>query len=68
MESEDTGGKKYYKWSFFYFDQTSKKILVWEPDNGRFVFNFANKRTYLTVGIMNAVFITAMILKILNVR
>jgi uncharacterized membrane protein len=46
MEPENKDAEKYYKF-LFYFDHTSKKIIIYDPNLNRYTLNFANKWSYL---------------------
>ena len=51
MEPENEETKKYYKF-LLYFDHTSKKIFVYDPNANRYTLNFANKSSFIILAVI----------------
>jgi uncharacterized membrane protein len=51
MEPKNENDKKYYRF-LFYYDQTSKKIFVYDPNANRYTLNFANKWSYVIIAFI----------------
>jgi len=58
MNDEKRKEDKYYRF-LFYFDHTTTKLIVYDPDANRYTLNFANKWSYLILFVLFAFMILA---------
>ena len=63
MTFKDRDSDKYYV-GIFYFDHTTKKLFVYEPDANRYTLNYANKWAYFITAIIILFFILGTIARI----
>jgi len=51
MGKEGEKEDKYYRF-LFYFDRTTKKLFVYDPNSNRYTLNFANGWSYLISAVL----------------
>ncbi len=51
MAQEREKEDKYYRF-LFYFDRTTKKLFVYDPNANRYTLNFANNWSYLIIAVL----------------